>query len=62
MADASPTIARDVGVSETNTDGPHPGKYWLDIPLTDGRHLSVILLPELLAKLVRQAALEGVTP
>ncbi len=61
MAARSP-VARDVGVSETNPDGPHPGKFWLDIVMTDGRHLSAILLPELLAKLVRQAATEGVAP
>lgn len=48
-------VARDVGISETNPDGPHPGKYWLDIIMTDGRHLSAILLPEQLARLVRQA-------
>lgn len=48
-------IARDVGISETNPDGPHPGKFWLDVIMTDGRHLSAILLPEQVARLVRQA-------
>ena len=48
-------VARDVGISDTNPDGPHPGKHWLDIALVDGRHISAILLPEQLARLVRQA-------
>lgn len=48
-------VARDVGISETNEAGPHPGKFWLDIALVDGRYLSAILLPEQLARLVRQA-------
>lgn len=48
-------VARDVCISDTNPDGPHPGKFWLDIIMTDGRHLSAILLPEQLARLVRQA-------
>lgn len=59
---ARSTVALDVGVSETNPDGPHPGKYWLDIVMADGRHLSAVLLPELLGKLVRQAATAGVAP
>ena len=61
MAARSP-VARNVGVSETNPDGPHPGKFWLDIVMTDGRHLSAVLPPELLAKLVRQSVIVGVAP
>lgn len=47
--------ARDIGVSFANPDGPNAGSYWLDIVMQDGRHISAVLPPELLAKLAAQA-------
>jgi len=49
-------VARDAGISETNEAGPHPGKFWVDITLIDGRHMAAILSPELLTKLATQIA------
>ncbi len=54
MAARSP-VARDVGVSDANPDGPNAGSYWLDVIMADGRHISAVLPADLLAKLVTQA-------
>lgn len=55
-------VAREVGISDTAANGPHPGNYWLDVELVDGRRFAAILSPELLAKLVRQSVIVGVAP
>lgn len=54
MAARSP-VARDVGVSDANPDGPNAGSYWLDVIMADGRHISAVLPADLLAKLATQA-------